>query len=82
MAKKPKPKSKPKAKAAKTKARPAPERRVPSEKVVEMGEWEQGQERVGPRQAGSGEQQREFARERARQGERYGGIPIGSDPRE
>ena len=59
-------------------------RQAPKMKVIESGRAEQeapietaGKEPSGPRPA-----KKEVAREKERQEYRYGGIPIGSDPRE
>jgi len=58
-------------------------RQAPKMKVIESGRAEQeapietaGKEPSGPRPA------KEVAREKEREEYRYGGIPIGSDPRE
>ena len=75
--------AKPRTKTAQPSGRAAP-RRAPKMKVIESGQAEQeapikatGNESGGERSAKS-----TIARQKEREAYRYGGIPIGSDPRE
>ena len=70
---------KPKKNAEHQGGRGALPRQAPSMKVIEAGQTEQG-EPIEPRRVPPAG--KEAAREKQRQEYRYGGIPIGSDPRE
>ena len=66
--------------ADKAASSPKEGRRAPKEKVIESGMGEQGGERLDPTAPEAGK--REVAGKKEREDYRYGGIPIGSDPRE
>ncbi len=66
-------KRKRKSATAPTEVRPKTGRQAPKERVIELGQGEQGDERIT---------RRETALDKEREAYRHGGIPIGSDPRE